>query len=42
LPKVNPASLEGCPQVKPGAKPETSKMVHFDYFNDDSLIYSAV
>jgi len=29
-------------RVTPGAKLETSKMANFNYFDDDSLIYSAV
>jgi len=43
LPKVNPTSSEGTPaRGKPKAKLETSKIAHFDYFDDDSLICLAV
>jgi len=35
-------SSEGYPRGKPGAKLETSIIAHFDYFDDDSLSYSAV
>jgi len=40
--EINLTSSEDYPRDKPGAKLETSKMAHFDYFDDNSLIYLAV